>query len=149
MGSGLRKVSNMQTIHFYTCFLTISIRLYYRYEHDRLPACPLTIHALLHIPHYIRRTGPLSGTWSFVMERFCGYLVRPALSNRLRPFDALDNFIRRRAQMQIVALVHNMPQLVKPITHLMLHHGELISTKEKIYEFSKCILFCVIRKCIY
>ncbi|QRV74497.1 Transposase family tnp2 [Ceratobasidium sp. AG-Ba] len=76
-------------------------RLYYRYDHDRLPACVLTIHALLHITYYIRRTGPLSATWSFVMERFCGYLLRPALMNRVRPYEYLDNFIRRRAQMQI------------------------------------------------
>ncbi|KAG8695234.1 hypothetical protein FRC08_007954 [Ceratobasidium sp. 394] len=50
-------------------------RLYYRYDHDRLPACVLTIHALLHIPHYIRQTGPPSATWSFVMERFYGHVL--------------------------------------------------------------------------
>ncbi|KAG9106348.1 hypothetical protein FRC07_008864 [Ceratobasidium sp. 392] len=67
---------------------------------------------------------PLSGTWSFVMERFCGYLLRPALLNQMRPYDCMDNFIRRRAQMQIVTIVHDMPKL----------HGEIISMKEKIYE---------------
>ncbi|QRW03146.1 Transposase family tnp2 [Ceratobasidium sp. AG-Ba] len=108
-------------------------RLYYRYEHDRLPACALTIHALFHIPYYIRRTGPLSATWSFVMERFCGYLLRPALMNRVRPYEFLDNFIRRRAQMQIVAHVHDMPSLIRPNTRLTLQDGELISTKEVIY----------------
>ncbi|KAG9094333.1 hypothetical protein FRC07_011322 [Ceratobasidium sp. 392] len=115
-------------------------RLYYRYDHDRLPTCVLTIHALLHIPYYIRRTGPLSGTWSFVMERFCGYLLRPALSNRLRPFDALDNYIRRRAQMQAVAKIFDMPELVRPLTNLALVHGELISSKEKIYDFKDDIV---------
>ena len=128
-----------------------SIRLYYRYEHDRLPTSVLTIHALLHMPHYIRRTGPLSGTWSFVMERFCGYLLRPALSNRLRPFIALDNYIRRRAQMQIVAKVFDMPQLVKPLTNLTIVHNELISSKEKIYEFSEYFKFirCIVPTYIY
>jgi hypothetical protein len=109
-------------------------RLYYRYEHDRLPTCVLTIHALLHIPYYIRQTGPPSCTWSFVMERFCGYLLRPALANRVRPYEYLDNFIRRRAQMQIVSIVHDMPSLVRPISHLTLRLGELISSKEKIYD---------------
>ncbi|KAG8706614.1 hypothetical protein FRC09_002327 [Ceratobasidium sp. 395] len=52
----------------------------------------------------------------------------------------MDNFIRRRAQMQIVAVVHNMPELVRPITNLTLQHGELISTKETIYE--DCFLCC-------
>ncbi|QRV96879.1 Transposase family tnp2 [Ceratobasidium sp. AG-Ba] len=97
-------------------------RLYYRYEHYRLPACVLTIHALFHIPYYIRRTGPLSATWSFVMERFCGYLLWPAFMNRVRPYEFLDNFIRRRAQMQIVAHIHIQEE-----------ERELISTKEVIY----------------
>ncbi|KAG9089763.1 hypothetical protein FRC07_012261 [Ceratobasidium sp. 392] len=109
-------------------------RLYYRYDHDRLPCCVLTIHALLHIPHYIRQTGPLSGTWCFVMERFCGLLLKPALANRVRPYDYLDNFIRRRAQMRIVAHVHNMPSLVRPVANLVPHEtGELISSKERMY----------------
>ncbi|KAG8712385.1 hypothetical protein FRC09_019938 [Ceratobasidium sp. 395] len=110
-------------------------RLYYQYREDHLPMCVLMIHALLHMTFYIRRTGPLTGTWSFVMERFCGYLLRPALLNRVQPYNALDNFIRRRAQMQIVAIVHSKPELVRPVTNLMLQHGELISTKETVYEF--------------
>ncbi|KAG8747297.1 hypothetical protein FRC10_001476 [Ceratobasidium sp. 414] len=110
-------------------------RLYYRHDHDRLPTCVLTIHALLHIPYYIRQTGPPSATWSFVMERFCGHLLRPALSNRVRPYEYLDNFIRRRAQMQIVSRVHDIPSLIRPITALTLRAGELISSKEEIYDF--------------
>ncbi|KAG9082245.1 hypothetical protein FRC07_014265 [Ceratobasidium sp. 392] len=74
------------------------------------------------------------------MERFCGYLLRPALSNRLRPFDALDNYIRRRAQMQVVAKVFDMPELVRPLTSLVLVHNELISSKEKIYDFMNDIV---------
>ncbi|QRV80568.1 Transposase family tnp2 [Ceratobasidium sp. AG-Ba] len=110
-------------------------RLYYDHDHDRLPACVLTIHALLHIPYYIRKTGPLSTTWSFVVERFCGYLLRPALANRVRVYEYLDNFIRRRAQMQIVSRSLNMPELITRPSPLTVEHGELISTKEEIYEF--------------
>ncbi|EUC56281.1 transposase family Tnp2 protein [Rhizoctonia solani AG-3 Rhs1AP] len=60
-------------------------RLYYQYQYDRLPACPLTIHALLHMPSYIRQTGPLWASWAFVMERFCGHLL-PAVKNRTLPY---------------------------------------------------------------
>ncbi|KAG8728070.1 hypothetical protein FRC10_005363, partial [Ceratobasidium sp. 414] len=59
---------------------------------------------------------------------------RPALANQVRPYEYLDNFIRRRAQMQIVSHVHNMPSLIKPITALTLQAGELISSKEEIYD---------------
>ncbi|QRW10586.1 Transposase family Tnp2 protein [Ceratobasidium sp. AG-Ba] len=115
-------------------------RLYYRYQEDRLPTCPLTIHAILHITYYIRRIGPLSNTWCFVLERFCGYLLRPALMNRVRPYEYLDNFIRRRAQMQIVARVHDMPTLLRPNNGLRRVYDELISEKETIYPDFKDIV---------
>ncbi|QRV96382.1 Transposase family Tnp2 protein [Ceratobasidium sp. AG-Ba] len=109
-------------------------RLYYQYDYERLGTCLLTIHALLHIPFFIRQTGPLSNIWCFLMERFCGYLLRPALANRVRPYEYLDNYIRRRAQLQIVARIHDMPGLLRPMnTGMRLVAGELISTKEKIY----------------
>ncbi|KAG8728851.1 hypothetical protein FRC10_004511 [Ceratobasidium sp. 414] len=69
------------------------------------------------------------------MERFCGHILRPAFSNRVRPYEYLDNFVRRRAQMQIVSRVHDIPALIRPITRLTLRAGELISSKEQIYDF--------------
>src|SRR5712664_1171904 len=47
--------------------------LYYQHDPERLPACPLTIHALLHIPDQIRWMGPCWTTWAFPIERQCGY----------------------------------------------------------------------------
>ncbi|KAH7335060.1 hypothetical protein B0J17DRAFT_733100, partial [Rhizoctonia solani] len=85
---------------------------YYQYSVNRLPACPLTIHAILHIPFYIRQTGPLWASWAFVMERFCGQLL-PAVKNRVRPYEHLDNYIQRRAQIQIVSTIHNLPALAQ------------------------------------
>ncbi|KAG8680040.1 hypothetical protein FRC08_016579, partial [Ceratobasidium sp. 394] len=110
-------------------------RLYYRYDHDRLPACVLTVHALLHMPYYIRRAGPLPCSWSFVVERFCGHLLRPAVTNRVRPYDTLNNFVRRHAQLQIVSHVQGMPELLRRPTNLTLQAGKLISSKERIYDF--------------
>ncbi|KAG9081870.1 hypothetical protein FS749_007319 [Ceratobasidium sp. UAMH 11750] len=37
--------------------------------------------------------------------------------------------------MQIVSHVHDIPALIKPITRLTLRAGELISSKEEIYDF--------------
>ncbi|KAG9077702.1 hypothetical protein FRC06_008756 [Ceratobasidium sp. 370] len=110
-------------------------RLYYRYDHDRLPACVLTIHALLHMPYSIWWAGPLPCSWSCVVERFCGHLLRPAIANRVRPYDTLKNFVRQCAHLQIVSHVHGMPELLRVPTHLTLQAGELISSKEKIYDF--------------
>ena len=48
-------------------------RLYYQHEPEQLPACLLTIPALLHIPDQIRWMGPCWTTWAFPIERQCGY----------------------------------------------------------------------------
>ncbi|CAE7227515.1 unnamed protein product, partial [Rhizoctonia solani] len=106
---------------------------YYQYEPTRLPVCPLTIHALLHMPHTIRKAGPLWTSWAFVMERFCGFLL-PAVKNRTRPYEHLDNFVQRRAQMQIVSSKYNLPSLSKPNINYTHVHGEMITSREKIYE---------------
>ncbi|KAF8698921.1 Transposase family tnp2, partial [Rhizoctonia solani] len=85
---------------------------YYQYQTSQLPTCPLTIHALLHIPYYILQTGPLWASWAFVMERFCGRLL-PAVRNCTRPYIQLDNYIERRAQLQLVAKKYDIPTLTK------------------------------------
>ncbi|KAG8681606.1 hypothetical protein FRC11_000908, partial [Ceratobasidium sp. 423] len=69
---------------------------YYQHEANRLPTCPLTIHALLHLPYYIRTSGPLWTSWAFVMEQFCGHIL-PAVKNRTRPYEHLANYIQHRA----------------------------------------------------
>ncbi|KAG8736089.1 hypothetical protein FRC10_009710 [Ceratobasidium sp. 414] len=55
----------------------------------------------------------MPASWAFVMERFCGFLL-PAILNRVQPYEHLDNYVQRRAQMQIVSKVYNLPSLAKP-----------------------------------
>ncbi|KAJ1306455.1 hypothetical protein OPQ81_007458 [Rhizoctonia solani] len=106
--------------------------LYYQYLPSRLPTCTLTIHALLHLPMYIRQTGPLWASWSFVMEQFCGNML-PAVKNRTKPYDHLDNFIQQRAQMQIVSCLYGFPSLCKPTINYSYSNDERISSHEKVY----------------
>src|SRR6266850_347879 len=56
--------------------------LYYQHKPERLPACPLTIHALLHIPDQIKWMGPCWTTWAFPIERQCGYFQCSIQSRR-------------------------------------------------------------------
>ncbi|CAE7062528.1 unnamed protein product [Rhizoctonia solani] len=121
--------------------------LYYQYQSSRLPTCPLTIHALLHLPMYIRKTGPLWASWSFVMERFCGQLL-PAVKNRTRPYEHLDNFVQRRAQMQVVSCIYNLPSLRKPPINYSYSNDERISSREKVYPaFPTVVLGTPVTKC--
>ncbi|QRV80941.1 Transposase family Tnp2 protein [Ceratobasidium sp. AG-Ba] len=81
---------------------------YYQYKESRLSACPLTIHALLHIPFYIRHVAPVWASWTFVMERFCGYLIL-AVTNRVDPFPCIDNFAEQRAQLRAISQIYDIP----------------------------------------
>lgn len=69
-------------------------RLYYRYDYDRLSACPLTIHALIHIPNDTLNAGPLSRIWEFVSERIMGLIARSVTSKRF-PFSQLSRNVKK------------------------------------------------------
>lgn len=122
--------------------LMLANRLYYQYQQTRLPTCTLTIHALLHLPYYIRQTGPLWASWAFVMERFCGHLL-PAVKSNVRPYETLDNYIQRRAQMQIVSIVYDMPSLRRPKINYTYLGDERLSSRERMYPDCKSYTICI------
>lgn len=73
------------------------------------------------------------------MERFCGYLL-PAVKNRIRPYEHLDNYVQRRAQMQIVSKINQLPSLAKPFVNYRYENGERLSSRERMYP--DCELNC-------
>jgi len=83
------------------------IRLYYRYDYDRLSACPLTIHALIHIPNDTRNAGPLSRIWEFVTERVMGLIARSVKSKRF-PFSQLARGAKKMEQIKMVAMKYQL-----------------------------------------
>jgi hypothetical protein len=66
------------------------------------------------------------------MERFCGHLL-PAVKNRVRPYEHLDNFVQRRAQMQIVSQIHNLPSLTRSFVKYKYMNGVEMSSHETMY----------------
>ncbi|KAJ2924111.1 hypothetical protein H1R20_g12985, partial [Candolleomyces eurysporus] len=73
-------------------------RLYYQHNLDRVSACPVTIHALLHIADGIEAMGPVWAYWAFPIERFCGKLGR-TIKSRRNPYKNLDNRLLLLVQM--------------------------------------------------
>lgn len=63
--------------------------------------CPLTLHALFHIPDDILNNGPCCYNWSFVMERWCGSLVI-AVKSRHKPFVTLSLRLLHLAQLATI-----------------------------------------------
>jgi hypothetical protein len=74
-------------------------RFYYQYAKERLPTCTLTIHGLIHVPDDILFCGPSWTTWTFWMERYCGFL-KSALRSKQSPWANLNNIILHRAYLE-------------------------------------------------
>jgi hypothetical protein len=85
------------------------LRLYYQYSPSRLSACPLTIHALLHVVDGMEAAGPVWTYWAFPTERFCGRLL-PEIRSRRHPFSNIDNFVVASAKLSQIKIMYNLDQ---------------------------------------
>jgi hypothetical protein len=74
------------------------------------------------------------------MERFCGHIL-PAVKNRTRPYEHLDNYIQRRAQMQVVSKVYNLPSLARPPVQYKFVEGVQLSSRETLYPACELMTF--------
>ncbi|KAI0072629.1 hypothetical protein K474DRAFT_1604760, partial [Panus rudis PR-1116 ss-1] len=72
-----------------------------------LSACPITIHALLHIADSILAAGPVWAYWAFPMERYCG-LLQPAIRSRRHPYPSLNRFVLDDARLKQVTLKYGL-----------------------------------------
>ncbi|KAJ7052722.1 hypothetical protein C8F01DRAFT_1065494 [Mycena amicta] len=84
--------------------------LYY-YQHDelRLSTCPLVIHGLLHIPENIRFCGPAWTTWTFFMERYCGFL-KCGLTSRVYPWSNLNNRVLHYTYLEQLGVRYDLTE---------------------------------------
>ncbi|KAF7761920.1 hypothetical protein Agabi119p4_9912 [Agaricus bisporus var. burnettii] len=82
-------------------------RFYYCNVSARLSACPLTLHALLHIAWGIRVAGPVWSYWAFPMERECNNLLC-AIKSRRHPYESINSFMIATAQLDQIRLMHNL-----------------------------------------
>lgn len=97
---------------------------------DRLEACRLTIHGLLHVADNIRDAGPVWATWSFVMERFAGSLL-PAVKSRRRPNAALANRAERVARLELLKNLYDLHDRLNFNDRLL---NSDVSTREITYD---------------
>ncbi|EIN12015.1 hypothetical protein PUNSTDRAFT_63385 [Punctularia strigosozonata HHB-11173 SS5] len=73
----------------------------------RLAICTLPIHGLLHLIDGFLFCGPGWTTWTFYMERFCGYL-KDALRSRSQPWSNLNNRILQLAYLNKLAILYTI-----------------------------------------
>ncbi|KAH9009866.1 hypothetical protein EDB85DRAFT_2241680 [Lactarius pseudohatsudake] len=82
-------------------------RFYYQHDAGRMSACPVTIHALLHIADSIKTCGPVWCYWAFPMERYCNRL-KPAIRNRRSPYSSIDRYILEDAQLTQIKAIYGL-----------------------------------------
>ena len=102
----------MKSKLFYSQFIAfsqyITLRLYYQYNPKRLSACPLTIHALLHIADGILACGPVWVYWAFPMERYCATLQRALGKSRRFPYESLNKFVIEDSWLTHIKIYYNL-----------------------------------------
>ena len=86
-----------------------AFRFYYQHNISRLSACPLTIHALLHVGSSIRANGPVWTNWAFPMERYCGDVVRH-VRNRRYLYIGINNYATSSAQLAQLKLRYDLDE---------------------------------------
>ncbi|KAF9223907.1 hypothetical protein BS17DRAFT_754034 [Gyrodon lividus] len=67
-------------------------KYYYQYHIERMSACTLTVHGLLHLAQGIRDCSPVWTTWTFYMEHFCA-LLQNNLQYRSHPWSNLNKSV--------------------------------------------------------
>jgi hypothetical protein len=84
----------------------------------------VTIHSLLHVADGIEAAGPVWTYWSFVMERYCGFLKRDGVRNRRKPYASLDNRVRQVTQLNITKIRYDLVDLLS-LTELRKEDGDV------------------------
>ncbi|KAF5342809.1 hypothetical protein D9758_013364 [Tetrapyrgos nigripes] len=86
--------------------------LYYQHDPDRMSACPVTIHALLHLAYMIEWLGPLWAYWAFPTERYCGR-IQPAIKSRRYLWACIDNYIVDYSRLSIIKVNYKLEEELK------------------------------------
>ncbi|PKY61197.1 hypothetical protein RhiirA4_521455 [Rhizophagus irregularis] len=79
----------------------VYFREYYQHNSQRLAACRISFHYLLHVANCIKYCGPSWTHWQFPMERICG-ILQPLIKSRLNPYSNLSNTLTLLQQFYLL-----------------------------------------------
>ncbi|KAF7314658.1 hypothetical protein MKEN_00939600 [Mycena kentingensis (nom. inval.)] len=109
---------------------------YTREELERLrrtsPVCILSIHGMLHIVDDILFCGPCWMTWTFFVERYCGFLKR-GLTNKRFPWANMNQRVLNFAHLAQLSLLYDLKEelaLFRPPRGLELSRFEVMYENE-------------------
>ncbi|PKC52968.1 hypothetical protein RhiirA1_447330, partial [Rhizophagus irregularis] len=87
-------------LDYYERFV-VYFREYYQHNSQRLAACRIIFHYLLHVANCIKYCGPSWTHWQFPMERICG-ILQPLIKSRLNPYSNLSNTLTLLQQFYLL-----------------------------------------------
>ena len=102
--------------------------------------CTLTIHGLLHICDNIRFCGPVWTTWTFWMERYCGYL-KAGLRSHSHPWMNLNNKILHKAYMEFTDVFYGLEDQQIFVSKTSIANKETTYTGCRCYLHFQIIIF--------
>ncbi|KAI0685378.1 hypothetical protein BC835DRAFT_1290373, partial [Cytidiella melzeri] len=97
---------------------------------------------LLHIADDIQTLGPMSVTWTFYLERYCGFLKRE-LQSRSQPWKNIDIRLQHFARLSQLRIVYDLKDVL-PSTHRL---DIPISSREFMYYDCECLALHVNPRC--
>ncbi len=86
----------------------------------------MTVHALLHLADNIRFCGPVWTTWTFWVERYCGYL-QAGLKSKVAPWANLNNRILHKAYLEQIDIYYDLVDPFKKTTKVLSRNETIIS----------------------
>ncbi|KAG1781258.1 hypothetical protein EV702DRAFT_963116, partial [Suillus placidus] len=112
---------------------------YYQYAEDRLSTCTLPIHGLLHVASGIRYCGPVWTSWTFYMERYCGFL-QAHLHSRRFPWSNISWRVLYMAYLTQVTVKYDLGEDFR-VTSRRLDEDEL-RRGERIFDTYPDVIIC-------
>ncbi|KAJ7188518.1 hypothetical protein C8R46DRAFT_23318 [Mycena filopes] len=82
-------------------------RFYYQYRADRLSVCLVVVHGMLHVVPDMRFCGPSWTTYTFYMERYCGFL-KAGLRSKVHPWANLNNRILNYSYLEQLGVRYDL-----------------------------------------
>ena len=112
-------------------------RFYYQHREERLSACTLPIHGLLHVAVGIRFCGPVWTSWTFSMEQYCGVL-QAALRSRRSPWSSLNRRILHMAYLAQLRAKYDLEEELGDTGRRRWHVGDQDDLTRGEYVYPEC-----------
>jgi len=114
--------------------MIIFCKEYYQNDDQRLAACKISFHYLLHVEESIKYCGPSWTHWQFPMERMCG-ILQPLIKSKIKPYSNLANTLTLLQQFYMLPFFSIHKDIFKETPPKQWSKERVFNTEEYEEEF--------------